>query len=164
MNDTVERREDGFELGGLFYGWHVSDGGKDLMLIDSFARMPVAEFFETIEDEFDRGRAPILLAMIATSVRAKHPDWSVQRIERLVLNTPLSEIEFVDSDAEAQLVPPAEGGLQPPASTEPSNGSSSSSTPKAPLSQTDETLSETPLSSSSPGSPITSPDAEALST
>lgn len=162
--ETIDRKEDGFELDGVHYRWHVTDTGKDLMLIDRFTGMPVAEFFDVIEDEFDRGRAPILLAMLATSIRAKHPDWSVERIARLVMNTSLGDVVFVDSDAEEQLVPPAEGGQTPPTSTEPSNGSSSSSTPEETSTVAESTSSETPPSSSNPGLPTGSPEPEALST
>lgn len=130
MTETIDRREDGFELEGEFYRWAVTDTGKDLMLIDRFTGMPVAEFFETIEDSFDRGRAPILLALMATSIRGAHPDWSLERIVRLVQGISLGDVTFVDADAEAQPVPPVEGGLEPPTSAESSNGSSSSSIPE----------------------------------
>lgn len=156
--ETVDRREDGFEYDGLFYRWHVTDGGKDLMLIDRFTGMPVADFFETIEDEFDRGRAPILLALIATSMRNQHPDWSVQRITRRVENLSLGDVAFIDSDAEEQPVPPAEAGQEPAASDEPSNESSSSSTRTESSTATDERSSGTPRSSSSRGSRTGSPE------
>lgn len=130
MAEAIDRHEDGFEIEGEFYRWAVTDTGKDLMLIDRFTGMPVAEFFETIEDSFDRGRAPILLALMATSIRGRHPDWSLERIVRVVQGLALGDVTFVDSDAEEQLVPPAEGGLEPPTSDESSNGSSSSSTPE----------------------------------
>lgn len=137
--ETIDRRDDGFEYDGQFYRWHVTDSGKDLMLIDRFTGMPVADFFETIEDEFDRGRAPILLALIATSMRNGHPDWSVQRLVRRVENLNLSEVTFIDSDAEEQPVPPAEAGPEPATSEEPSNGSSSASTQPELLTATEPT-------------------------
>lgn len=94
-------REDGFELHGEFYRWQVTDQGKDLMLIDRLTGMPIAEFFELIEDSFDRGRAPILLAMIATSIRAKHPDWTVERIYRTVTTLSLGgDVTFIEADVE----------------------------------------------------------------
>lgn len=128
MADTTDRREDGFELAGSFYRWSVSDVGKDLMLIDRFTGMPVSGFFEALEDEDARGRGPIMLAMIATSIRANHPDWSVERITRLVQATSLGDIEFIEADAEAQPVPPAGGGETPPeTSNGQPEGSSSSS-------------------------------------
>lgn len=131
------RREDGFEYAGTFYRWHCSDLGKDLMLIDRIAGMPVTEFFQTIEDSFDRERAPVLLAVIATSIRFGHPDWSVERIHRTVMNLKLSDVIFVDADEEqpSEELPPSAGGETPPSSDErsssPSDGSSSSSTPQA---------------------------------
>lgn len=155
--ESVDRRDDGFELDGVFYRWHVTDTGKDLMLIDRFTGMPVAEFFETIEDTFDRGRAPILLALMATSIRNEHPDWTVERIVRQVQALSLGDVTFVDADAEEQPVPPAEAGPGQPASDEPSNGSSSSSTPEETSTPTDETSSETQRSSSSRGSRTGSP-------
>jgi hypothetical protein len=117
--------------------------GKDLMLIDRFAAMPITEFFTQVEDSFDRGRAPILLTLIATSIRHGNPDWSVARIERTVLNLNLSDVTFVDADEkdqEAAELPPAQGGQEPTAerSSSPSDGSSSSSTP--PDTSTSETL------------------------
>jgi hypothetical protein len=118
--------------------------------------MPVADFFETIEDEFDRGRAPILLALIATSMRNVHPDWSVQRLVRRVENLNLSEVTFIDSDAEEQPVPPADAP-EGATSDEPSNGSSSPSTPPASSTPKAQTSFETPPSFSSRGSRTGSP-------
>ena len=98
--------EDGFEykLPGddqaTFFRWALSDGGKDIYLIDNFTKMPIHEFFGVVEDSFDRGRAPILLAMIATSIRAKFPEWSKERIVRVVENLSLSEVTFIDADEE----------------------------------------------------------------
>lgn len=156
MVDTIDRHEDGFEVEGEFYRWAVTDTGKDLMLIDRFTGMPVAEFFETIEDNFDRGRAPILLALMATSIRGKHTEWSVERVVRFVQGVSLGEVAFVDSDAEEQPIPPAEGGLEPPTSDELSNGSSPSSTPE--VISLRPTSSEIPASSGSPGSATGSPE------
>lgn len=122
MND--EKQDDGFEYQGVFYRWSVSDGAKDMLLIDRFTGLPIHEFFEQIEDGFDRSRAPIMLATIATSIRARYPEWSVERIARLVLGLSLSEVTFVggDEDDEAAEVaeegPPAAGGQpDPPAGT-----------------------------------------------
>jgi hypothetical protein len=129
-----ETQEAGFELAGEFYRWRCSDSGKDLMLIDRFTQMPIFEFFETIEDSFDRGRGPVLLALIATSIRAARPEWSVERIVRLVLETNLGEVEFVGGEEEDEERPPVE--VLPPAadarSSSAANGSSPSSTPAAP--------------------------------
>jgi hypothetical protein len=140
--------EPGFEYQGTFYRWSVSDMGKDLMLIDRFCGLPIVEFFELVDDDFDRGRAPILLSMIATSIRKEHPDWSVERIVRTVQELNLSEIAFVGAEEEEDSRPlpdatSVEAG--PPTgepSASPSNGSSSSSTPTD--NSTSEMLSATP--------------------
>lgn len=132
MTDVPERVErEGFELDGVFYRWSLTDQGKDLMLIDRFCQMPIPEFFEMVEDGFDRGRVPVLLAMIATSLRAGHPDWSVQRIAKLVEQTHLSDIEFLGGDLEEDEARPPDLAQQPPDESEksPSNGSLSSPIP-----------------------------------
>ena len=143
MTDVDEQPEgppaDGFELDGTFYRWHVSDIGKDLMLIDRFAGLPIQEFFDVVDDDHERGRGPIMLTLIATSIRNGHPDWSVERITRLVLGLSLSDVVFVNGDLEEQdptLPPPGPPGPAPPANGDSSsstpNGSSSSPTPTAP--------------------------------
>jgi hypothetical protein len=155
MTENSKPPDDGFELPTgkelpdgtkerMFYRWHVSDGGKDLMLIDRFTGMPIQEFFETIEDSFDRGRAPILLALMATSIRNRHQDWSVERIVRTVQNVNLSDVEFIDADVEESAVPP------PP--QEETTGSSSSSESK-PLSSDPEDSPVHPVTSET--SPVT---------
>ena len=132
--------EDGFELDGTFYRWTVTDNGKDLMLIDRFTQMPIQEFFATVEDNFDRGRAPILLAMIATSIRAEHPDWSVDRIARLVMDASLTDISFIGGDEEEPANPPEEAA--PAAADERSISLSDDSPPSHTLAElsTSETL------------------------
>ena len=138
--------EDGFEYklpgddDATFFKWAVSDGGKDIMLIDRFTGMPIPEFFNTIEDSFDRERGPVLLALIATSIRAKHPDWSPERIVRTVQNLSLSELTYIDAD-EDNAVPPTEEA-QP--TGEKSAGESKSSATPADNSES-ETLQGTPV-------------------
>ena len=135
---TQPPQEEGFEYQGIFYKWRVSDMGKDLMLIDYFAKMPVQEFFDVVDDALERGRAPILLALMATSIRAQYPDRSVERITRMVMDMPLGDVAFVGGDEDAQIAvdkpmvgePGAEngdGGQNPPElMTEPGmNGQSS---------------------------------------
>lgn len=154
MSDIEKPLEDGFELGGVFYRWTASDTGKDLMLIDRFTGMPVHEFFGIIEDTFDRGRAPILLALMATSIRAKFPDRSVERIVRQVQDLSLGEVVFIGGDddvgvtpdvgaldEEGKPIPPAEGGKD---STEPPTRSSSGSPVKEPESETSRSSSVIP--------------------
>jgi hypothetical protein len=102
---------DGFEYDGTFYRWHVSDMGKDLMLIDRFSNLPLHEFFELVDDGVDRGRAPILLTLIATSIRFGRPDWSIERIVRTVQNLSLSDVTFIEPDEEDEPeLPPASNG------------------------------------------------------
>lgn len=108
--------EDGFEYQGVFYPWHVSDVGKDLRLIDHFTGMPVADFFQSVQDSFDNGRGPVLLALIATSIRHLRQDWSVERVARMVDALSLSDVEFIESGEEAgEDLPPRNAG-DPPAS------------------------------------------------
>jgi hypothetical protein len=138
---------DGFEYGGTFYRWHVSDMGKDLMLIDRFSNMPLHEFFEIVDDGFDRGRAPILLTLIATSIRHGHPEWSVERVIRTVQNLSLSEITFIEPDEEEEVEPELPPASEGEATTDPTGASSPSPsrfTPSDPAEATFETSSATP--------------------
>lgn len=121
-------RDDGFEYRGTFYRWAVGDTGKDLMLIDRFAGVPVADFFEMVDDEAERGRAPILLTMIATSLRQGHPEWSPERIIRTVMDLRLSEVTILAGDTE-------ESPLPPTSEAEVLTGGGSSSVPRLPPSE-----------------------------
>ncbi len=128
-------KEDGFEYklpgdeAATFFRWSVSDGGKDIMLIDRFTAMPIHEFFAVVEDSFDRSRGPILLAMIATSIRKERPDWTPERIVRTVQNLSLSEIEFIDADEEEAPNPPR--AEEAPTGGNSNGESKSSATPAA---------------------------------
>lgn len=132
MTDEI-RTEDGFEFDGKFYAWHVTDCGKDLLLIDRLTGMPVDEFFEVIQDETGQRRAPILLALVATSIRAGNPSWTVDRIVRIVLDKPLSEIVMIEAEAtgEGEQVPPGEGGKTPPEEPAPSASPAAESSPSS---------------------------------
>jgi hypothetical protein len=134
---------DGFEWKNEFYRWSVSDIGKDLMLIDRIAQMPASEFIDMMGEIGENERAPILLGLIATSIRAGHPDWSVDRIYRVVMGLSLSsDIEFISSggteddddekEEERGVGPPAVAAGPPSAapSRSTSNGSSPPSTPQ----------------------------------
>lgn len=109
----------GFEWRGRFYPWHVSDVGKDLLLIDRIAEMPIGEFMEMVGDVEDTERAPVILGLIATSLRSAHPDWTVSKIERVVLAMSVrTDVEFVfDDDEDEAAVPPPS---VPPPSEQPS--------------------------------------------
>jgi hypothetical protein len=133
---SEQRAEDGFELNGAFYPWRFSDVGKDLMLIDRLTGLPMHEFFEVIQDPEQRGRGPIMLTLIATSIRHAHPDWSVERIYRLVCGLSMSDVVLVGVDQEERdeaMRPPPERPSSTPTlagedSRSPVNGSSPSST------------------------------------
>jgi hypothetical protein len=125
-----ERPAAGFEYEGEFYVFQYGDIGKDLMLIDRLTGgMTFPEFLEA-----DTGRGPVQLAIIACSIRAAHPDWSVEMIYRRVSNLSLNkDILFVDADTEEVTPDPtaAQEPSPPPTgagSSSPSNGSSSPST------------------------------------
>jgi hypothetical protein len=135
----TEETEVGFELDGDFYRWSVSDSAKDLMLIDRFTQMPAHQFFEIIEDNFDRGRGPILLAMMATSIRRAHPDWSIERVARMVMNLSLTDVTFIGSDEEVEEAPKSkavpESAESSGSSSEKSNGSQEPVSKKSPKTQ-----------------------------
>jgi hypothetical protein len=146
MTDTSSDDRAGFEWRGRFYPWSVTDIGKDLMLLDRIAQMPPSVFFELLDDVDDQERTPVLLTLIATSLRAGHPEWSVDRIYRTVMGLNMTaDIDFVSpetGDGGAVDRPPAETGPETSApGRSPSNGSSLPSTPQEAL--TSETSSVT---------------------
>ena len=116
----------GFEWDGTFYEWQVSTKGGDLILIDRLSGMGTTEFFGYIEAD-DTSRAPVLLGLIGTSLRARRPDWSLERIVRTVIALDLEELTMVGGDEETTDSPPAVAGDQPADHSEPpppqSNGS-----------------------------------------
>jgi hypothetical protein len=143
-NET-ERREGGFELDGRFYPWRFSEMGKDLMLIDRIAGMGLVEFSEATENGLGELRAGILLTLIATSLRAGNPEWSVERIVRTVEDLNLSDLTLMggaekETESPPTVAPTPDGDGAP--SRSPSNGSSSSPTP--PVSSDSEAWSEIP--------------------
>lgn len=127
----AERDEVGFEFGGEFYPLTVNtDNGKDLMLIDRITAMPTQDFIEAIRDGVTAGRGPIMLAVFATSIRARRPDWSVERIYRMVTGD-LSELQFIGVEEDEALPPSEAAGAATETgerTTSPSEGSSPSST------------------------------------
>jgi hypothetical protein len=147
--------ESGFEYQGTFYPWRFGSLGKDLILVDRITGMGINEFYEAVDDPAQRSRTPIYLAMIATSVRAGHPDWSVERIERLILDMDLADVAQVDGDEDEEQPAPLPEPTADESNKSQSNGFSRSSTP--PDSSASETLSEIPPSSGSRGSPTISP-------
>jgi hypothetical protein len=75
-------------------------GAKDLKIIDRCTQMPLDEFAEAFDDPSQRGRGIMMLAMIGLSIRAKHPDWSVERIMHLVDELELNEVTFLGTEEE----------------------------------------------------------------
>jgi hypothetical protein len=144
----------GFEYGGLFYRWNVTSTGKDLLLIDRISGMPPQEFFELLEDKHDLSRSPVMLALIATSIRARHPERSLEKIVRDVMDLSLDDIEIVGGDEdEVEESPPAEAGSTPAdhSDTSPQMSNGSAEFPTSAKS------SEIPRSSGSLGSDTGSP-------
>ena len=133
MTEDTDKQPTGFDYRGRFYPWHVTDHGKDLLLIDTFARMPADEFFQLMDGGgLDTGAAPVLLALIATSLRNGNPSWSFEKLERTVMNTPLSDFEFVgdeeEDEQEDDAGPPVQAGPSSTGPQEQPSGSSPSST------------------------------------
>jgi hypothetical protein len=91
-------KKSGFEYDGVFVSWHLTDKVVDLQLVDQFSKMPPADFFAAVEDDFDRERTPILSAMIATSLRHHYQNWSVARVTRYVENMHMSQVLFFDGE------------------------------------------------------------------
>jgi hypothetical protein len=75
-------------------------GAKDLKIIDRCTQMPLDEFAEAFDDPSQRGRGPIMLAMIGLSIRAKHPDWSVERVMKVVDELELPDVTFLGVEEE----------------------------------------------------------------
>ena len=90
----ADEERQGFEWDGTFYEWQVSTKGGDLILIDRLSGMGTTEFFGYIEAD-DTSRAPVLLGLIGTSIRARRPDWSLERIVRTVIALDLEELTMV---------------------------------------------------------------------
>jgi hypothetical protein len=148
----MTEQQNGFEYDGIFYPWHVTTTGKDLLLIDRISGMGIQEFFEMIEDNYDLSRAPVTLSLIATSIRNRHPEWSLERIVRTVMGIDIESDDFtvIGGEEAADDSPPAEaatsGQSGTPSAT--SNGSAEATSKVSPA---------TPPSSGSPGSPTGSP-------
>jgi hypothetical protein len=114
--------DSGFELAGEFYRWAASTGGKDLLLIDRIAGMAVTEFFEILDDPVARERPAVMLTLVGTSIRAKHPEWSVERIVRTVHELDINDVILISNDEQEPVNP-----LPPPAAPEPATGERSGS-------------------------------------
>jgi hypothetical protein len=94
----VKAQEGGFEYDAEFFPWHITDKVKDLQLIDHFAEIPPQDFFQAVQDDFDRSRTPILAAMMATSVRHAKPEWSRSKVIRFIEDVSMSDVEFFEGE------------------------------------------------------------------
>lgn len=132
MSKNGNIQERGFETEGEFYPWHLTDSGKDLMLIDRITGgMLPHEFFDAVGDEHEQFRGPILLGLIGTSVRNRHPEWSIERILRFVNEVKLGDIDFVGGeDDEDDEEGTEDGGEQLPPSDADEGSSESAKKPK----------------------------------
>jgi hypothetical protein len=154
-------QEPGFELKfpdaseAEFFPFAIGmSGAKDLKIIDRCTQMPLDEFAEAFDDPSQRGRGPIMLALIGLSIRAKYPDWSVERIMHVIDELELPDVTFLGSEEEESngSVPLTEGPKPEPdasSSGSPSDASESSATPAEtsapePSPSTSEPSSETP--------------------
>lgn len=104
MADETPAAEAGFEFRGEFYPWKFSDNNKDMLLIEQIGGYTPGEFIEeadAVEAEVKAaaadGREPaeprtsFLLSLMATSIRARNPQWTVQRILNLIANANVSD-------------------------------------------------------------------------
>ncbi len=157
---SESRSGDGFELDGEFYPFRTSTHARDLLLIERFSRLGPAEFFELVEDAFERQRTSVLLAVMATSLRSAREDWSLERIERRLLSIEdlwgEEEVKFfLEGDALAvEESPPTPAPEEEPSTPTTSDSSSdeSSSSPTPPEPSEPETSPDTPSTSGPPGS------------
>ena len=127
-------QEPGFELKidgeePVFIPFALSTmGAKEMKIIDRCTAMPLDEFAAALDDPSQRGRGPVMLAMIALSIRAHYPDWTVERIMKLVDD--MDELpEFVAGDEVADADPLPLGETpngEPESSATSSDGSLSS--------------------------------------
>lgn len=139
---TVERRDVGFDLDGEFYPLKMRTGHpKDLLLLDRLtngrgfelanAASEAAEAEDGSELE-ERYGITWTICLIATSIRAKHPDWSVERIyDRIMAIDDLdAQVVWIGGDEEVKEVPPELAPATAPRSTSSPDGSSSLPTPE----------------------------------
>jgi hypothetical protein len=124
-------KEPGFELTidneePVFIPFALSTmGAKEMKIIDRCTAMPLDEFAAALDDPSQRTRGPVLLAMIALSIRAHYPDWTVERIMRLVDD--MDELPtFVGGDEEDAAPDPLPQSEERKSSARASAGSSSS--------------------------------------
>ena len=99
--------EDGFEykLPGddkaTFFKWSLNlESTPHMRLIDHFAGVPLDVFAENLDDDLQKRRIPVILSVIATSIETRFPDWTLERVIRVVEKfewANYSEIEGTDA-------------------------------------------------------------------
>ena len=125
--------EDGFEykLPGdeqaTFFKWNLNyESTPHMRLIDHFARVPIDVFMETLDDDLEKRRIPVLLSVIATSIESKYPEWTFERVVRTVEKFDWSNYKEIEGD---DALPPDEGPAEQ--TTEDSTSQSGESSPSA---------------------------------
>jgi len=99
----------GFDINGEFFPLSFTSGAKDILLVDRITQMSLDDFQAAASTGDLRGS--VLLGMIATSIRARRPDWSVERIVSMVMDIDLADLKtFGGDDAD----PTAGGQPEPP--------------------------------------------------
>ena len=105
--------EAGFKLEGEFFPLVDHFDTETSMAVERSVQMPFAEWIDAYEREKGAGSYSIttMLGLLAASIYQKYPEWSFQRIKRLVKFDPESvEFEFVVPDepegAEVVQLPP----------------------------------------------------------
>lgn len=125
----TDEQQAGFEIDGEFYPISLTSGAKDILIVDRVTNMTLEEFQDALEDP-NRMRGSAILGLIGTSIRAKHPDWSVERVVATVMAVDFETLVTVGDAVED---PTPGGHPEPPDenSTSPSDASSSSPTAAA---------------------------------
>jgi hypothetical protein len=117
--------ESGFDYDGQFYPVSFTAGAKDLILVERITALPIDEFQQAAMAS--ENRPSILLGLLATSIRARHPDWSVERIYQMVMAVDdISEIHTIAGDSAETPTPGGQKEPSPDTSDSPSGESSPS--------------------------------------
>jgi hypothetical protein len=102
--------QDGFKWQGEFFPFTLSVGHpKDIVLTERITRIPIFEYERLAKSGDPALRSgSMLVGLMATSVRAKHPDWDVERIERFVYDLDIEndDFEMIEASQEEEEIPP----------------------------------------------------------
>lgn len=133
MTDNPEP-QDGFKWRGEFFPFVLNGAHpKDIVLVERITKIPIFEYERRAEAGDPALRSgSMLVALMATSIRAKHPDWDVERIERWTydLDFTSDDFEMIESEGEEEETPlPPETAPSAPSKPLVSAGAPSS-TPK----------------------------------